>query len=188
MTEPVKIALKVASLSSSKADVGAYALVLQEIGERRRQLPIIIGASEAQAISIEMRGIVTPRPLTYNLFATTLEVMRIKLEEVYIYKVNKGIYYSYLMLRGDDGEPVRIDARTSDAVSLALRLDAPIYIDERILESEYIRPEDYTPDKEGQAPPHRDADQLRQLLQQAVEAENYEEAARLRDELNEVKK
>lgn len=186
MTEPVKIALKVASLSNSKAEVGAYALVLQEIGERRRQLPIIIGAGEAQAISIEMRGIVTPRPLTYNLFATTLEVMRIELTEVYIYKASKGVFFSYLILRSGD-ETVRIDARTSDAISLALRMGAPIYIDERILESEYIRPEDYN-DEEFAMPKQRSVAQLRKLLQHAVEAEDYEAAARLRDELNEKMK
>lgn len=120
-----KIELQVLNISNSQAQAGAYALVLGEVGGER-QLPIIIGATEAQAMVIEMKGIVPPRPLTHNLFASVLEVLGVKLMRILIYKVDNGVFYSYLYMKAEE-TILRIDARTSDAVALALRMNAPIF-------------------------------------------------------------
>ena len=112
-----KIELQVLNISNSQAQAGAYALVLGEVGGER-QLPIIIGATEAQAMVIEMKGIVPPRPLTHNLFASVLEVLGVKLMRILIYKVDNGVFYSYLYMKAEE-TILRIDARTSDAVALA---------------------------------------------------------------------
>ena len=93
-----KIELQVLNISNSQAQAGAYALVLGEAGGER-QLPIIIGATEAQAMVIEMKGIVPPRPLTHNLFASVLEVLGVKLMRILIYKVDNGVFYSYLYMK-----------------------------------------------------------------------------------------
>ena len=110
-----KIELQVLNISNSQAQAGAYALVLGEVGGER-QLPIIIGATEAQAMVIEMKGIVPPRPLTHNLFASVLEVLGVKLMRILIYKVDNGVFYSYLYMKAEE-TILRIDARTSDAVA-----------------------------------------------------------------------
>ena len=132
-----KIELQVLNISNSQAQAGAYALVLGEVGGKR-QLPIIIGATEAQAMVIEMKGIVPPRPLTHNLFASVLEVLGVKLMRILIYKVDNGVFYSYLYMKAEE-TILRIDARTSDAVALALRMNAPIFVYEDILEAECLK-------------------------------------------------
>lgn len=187
-----KIELQVLNISNSQAQAGAYALVL---GERdgERQLPIIIGATEAQTIIIEMRGIVPPRPLTYNLFASVLEILGVKLIHILIYKVDNGVFYSFLYIRAEE-TIIRVDARTSDAVALALRMDAPIFIYEEILEAECLRTdksytdstEDNEPEKDD-LPPEEKIDLLKAALQKAVDEEDYERAARLRDQINQFK-
>lgn len=187
-----KIELQVLNISNSQAQAGAYALVL---GERNgeRQLPIIIGATEAQTIIIEMRGIVPPRPLTYNLFASVLEILGVKLIRILIYKVDNGVFYSFLYIRTEE-TIIRVDARTSDAVALALRMDAPIFIYEEILEAECLRTdksytdsmEDNEPEKDD-LPPEEKIDLLKAALQKAVDEEDYERAARLRDQINQFK-
>ena len=105
-----KIELQVLNISNSQAQAGAYALVLGEV-DGKRQLPIIIGAAEAQAMVIEMKGIVPPRPLTHNLFASVLEVLGVKLLRILIYKVDNGVFYSYLYMKAEE-TILRIDART----------------------------------------------------------------------------
>lgn len=111
------------NISNSQAQAGAYAMVLGEINGMR-QLPVIIGSAEAQSMMIEMRGIVPPRPLTHTLFASVLKILGATLLRVLIYKVDNGVFYSYLYMKTEE-TILRIDARTSDAVALALRMDAP---------------------------------------------------------------
>lgn len=187
-----KIELQVLNISNSQAQVGAYALVLGEVNGER-QLPVIIGASEAQAMVIEMKGIVPPRPLTHNLFASVLEVLGVKLMRILIYKVNNGVFYSYLYMKADE-TILRIDARTSDAVALALRMDAPIFIYEEILQSECLKqgkkpinpPED-SENAKGSFQQEDTLDMLKAALQKAVEEEDYERAALLRDQISQQK-
>lgn len=188
-----KIELQVLNISNSQAQAGAYALVLGEAGGER-QLPIIIGATEAQAMVIEMKGIVPPRPLTHNLFASVLEVLGVKLMRVLIYKVDNGVFYSYLYMKAEE-TILRIDARTSDAVALALRMNAPIFVYEDILETECLKTgESSTDPVVGGNDPDKEellqedtADILKAALQKAIEEEDYERAAQLRDQINQLK-
>ena len=135
MSRP-KIELQVVTISASQVQAGAYAMLLAEKGGNR-QLPIIIGASEAQAIIMEMRGITPPRPLTHELFASVIEVLGAKILRVLIYRAENGIFYSYIFMGAGD-KLLRVDSRTSDAIALALHTHAPIYIYEEILESEKL--------------------------------------------------
>lgn len=188
-----KIELQVLNISNSQAQAGAYALVLGE-ADGGRQLPIIIGATEAQAMVIEMKGIVPPRPLTHNLFASVLEVLGVKLMRVLIYKVDNGVFYSYLYMKAEE-TILRIDARTSDAVALALRMNAPIFVYEDILETECLKTGESStgpmvrgndPDKE-ELLQEDTAGILKAALQKAIEEEDYERAAQLRDQIKQLK-
>jgi bifunctional DNase/RNase len=182
-----KIELQVLNISNSQAQAGAYALVLGEV-DGKRQLPVIIGASEAQSMVIELKGIVPPRPLTHNLFASVLEVLGVKLMRVLIYKVDNGVFYSYLYMKSEE-TILRVDARTSDAVALALRMNAPIFVYEDILETECLKTEgDITAGNvPAQDAPEDTLDALKAALQKAVEEEDYERAALLRDQINQRK-
>lgn len=183
-----KIELQVSNISNSQAQIGAYALVLGEV-DGERELPVIIGASEAQAMVIELKGIAPPRPMTHNLFASVLEALRVKLMQVLIYKVDNGVFYSYLYMKTEESI-LRIDARTSDAVALALRMQAPIFVYEEILETERLKTEangENETDK-GATSQKNPLDALKIALQKAIEEENYEQAAVLRDQINQQTK
>ena len=187
-----KIELQVLNISNSQAQAGAYAMVLGEINGMR-QLPVIIGSAEAQSMMIEMRGIVPPRPLTHTLFASVLKVLGANLLRVLIYKVDNGVFYSYLYMKAEE-TILRIDARTSDAVALALRMDAPIFVYDDILEAECLKTEhSITPMKEQDldedpATQQKTLEQLKTALQNAIDEEDYERAAQLRDIINQHKK
>lgn len=182
-----KIELQVLNISNSQAQVGAYALLLGEV-DGERQLPIIIGPAEAQATALCLKGIRARRPLTHDLFYACLNVLGATLLRVLIHKANEGIFYSYLYLKKDQ-EIIRLDARTSDAIALAVRTDCPIFIYESILEKECIRITDSdkpkkNPGEESNATSiPTDVNILKEALQKAIEEENYELAARLRDEI-----
>lgn len=187
MNERKKIELRVANLTSSQTQAGAYILVLSEVGTRR-SVPIIIGISEAQAIMLELKGIMTPRPLTHVLFASVLEALGVKLLRAVIYKAEKGIFYTYLYLRS--GQMIlRVDSRTSDAVALALRMKAPILIYEDILNAESTMKGLH--DDLHDIPSGNDriinVDWLKEALQKAIDEEDYEQAAVLRDQINHLK-
>ena len=142
---------------------------------------------------IEMRGIVPPRPLTHTLFASVLKVLGANLLRVLIYKVDNGVFYSYLYMKAEE-TILRIDARTSDAVALALRMDAPIFVYDDILEAECLKTEhSITPMKEqdpdkAPATQQKTLEQLKTALQNAIDEEDYERAAQLRDIINQHKK
>lgn len=185
-----KIELQVLNISNSQAQVGAYALVLGEV-EGERQLPIIIGPAEAQATAICLKGVKAPRPLTHDLFYTCLNILGVKMLRVLIYKAKEGVFYSYIYLQREE-EIIRIDSRTSDAIALAVRSDSPIYIYESILEKEYIRmdaPEqpDTKQKKKAKVSEAVNPNTLKEALEKAIREENYELAARLRDEINQLK-
>lgn len=188
-----KVELQVVSISNSQAQVGAFALVLGEV-EGERQLPIIIGPTEAQATSLYLKGMKTPRPLTHDLFYTCINVLGATLLRVLIYKAVDGVFYSYLYIKRDE-EIIRIDARTSDAIALAVRADCAIFIYESILERECIRITDAESDEiaeenaeESQYQPQpENLATLEEALSKAIKEEKYELAARLRDEIKRLK-
>ncbi|WP_455585815.1 bifunctional nuclease domain-containing protein [Bacteroides sp.] len=187
-----KVELQVLDISNSQAQVGAYALVLGEVDGKRR-LPIIIGPAEAQATALCLKGVKAPRPLTHDLFYTCLNVLGTKILRVLIYKAKEGVFYSYIYLQKEE-EIIRIDSRTSDAIALAVRSNCPIYIYESILEKEYLRlddPENPTEEddeeEEEETGDSTNVSSLEEALNRAIQEENYELAARLRDEINRKK-
>ena len=127
-----RISLHVLGLSYSQLQSGAYALILAEDRGPRR-IPVIIGAAEAQSIAITLEGIRTPRPLTHDLFVSFAHAFGVKLKEVFIYRFEDGIFSSELTF-GDGTRSVQIDARTSDAIALALRTHTPIFTTRSIIE------------------------------------------------------
>ncbi|HTH81613.1 MAG TPA: bifunctional nuclease family protein [Mucilaginibacter sp.] len=192
-----KIKLDIVGLSYSQTQSGAYALVLGEINGRRR-LPIIIGSFEAQAIAIEIEKMTPSRPLTHDLFKSFAEAYHIMVQEVIIYNLVDGIFYSKLIC-SDGKKMMEIDARTSDAIAVAVRFDCPIYTYEFILSSAGIviegndfvyleniteTPEEVTPVTSASGFAGLSIDELKTKLQEALTEESYERAAKIRDELN----
>jgi uncharacterized protein len=194
-----KIELDIVGLSYSQTQSGAYALVLGEINGRRR-LPIIIGSFEAQAIAIEIEKMTPSRPLTHDLFKTFAQSFNISVQEVIIYNLVDGIFYAKLIC-SDGKRTMEIDARTSDAIAISVRFSCPIYTYEFILSTagiviegnEFVYLENInegvTEDKPNVTASASNyaslsEDELRTRLQEALNEEAYEKAAKLRDELN----
>ncbi len=192
-----KIRLDIIGMSYSQSQSGAYALLLGERDGKRR-LPIIIGGFEAQAIAIELEKIRTPRPLTHDLFKSFADVYHIEVSEVVINKFSEGIFYAKLVC-SDGKQEEEVDSRTSDAIALALRFNCPVYTYESIMvaagilmeeEAELMKPEDQKSENETVAHvSFTDAtvDELGEMLQNAIEKEEYEKASQIRDELNKRK-
>lgn len=201
-----KIRLNVLGISYSQTQTGAYALVLtEEKGDRR--IPIIIGGFEAQAIAIQLEGLKPPRPLTHDLFLSFSMSFRINLVEVDIFKLEEGVFYSKLICN-NGGKNIEIDARTSDAIALALRFKCPIYTSEEILQKSGIvidieqvgkakvskkQPKDIESTDISTLPgsekyKNLDAGALEKLLEEAVKNEEYEKASMIRDEIERRKK
>ena len=197
------IQLTIKGISYSQTQSGAYALVLSEI-EGTRTLPIIIGAFEAQSIAIALETeIRPPRPLTHDLFKTFSDTFGIKIKEVIIHKLVDGVFFSSLVCEKNEKEEM-IDARTSDAIAIAVRFNAPIYTYENILDKAgiYLKAEeemalegkselkknpvdfDESKSKEKTSFSKLSLTQLQEQLHQAVVNENYELAAKIRDEIS----
>lgn len=192
-----KVKLNVLGLSYSQTQSGAYALVLsEEEGERR--IPIIIGGYEAQAIAIELEGLKPPRPLTHDLFLSLANAIDVEITEVNIYKLEEGIFYSELTII-KDGRNIKIDARTSDAIALALRFKCPIYTTSDILsksgivldfgketESKEKTQEKQTSSSSGSSAKFSkyNLKELNEMMEKAISDENYELATQIRDEIN----
>ena len=191
-----KIKLDIVGLSYSQTQSGAYALVLGEVSGRRR-LPIIIGGFEAQAIAIEIEKMTPSRPLTHDLFKSFAQAYHVNILEVIIYNLVDGIFYAKLMCN-DGKKTVEIDARTSDAIALAVRFECPIYTYEFILATAgiVIEGNDFvflenidatTEEKVATSSSNYTSlsdDELKTKLQEALTEEAYEKAARIRDEIS----
>jgi len=192
-----KIKLDIVGLSYSQTQSGAYALVLGEVSGRRR-LPIIIGSFEAQAIAIEIEKMTPSRPLTHDLFKSFAQAYHITIQEIIIYNLIDGIFYSKLVC-SDGRKTVEIDARTSDAIAMAVRFDCPIYTYEFILSTAgiviegndfvYLENMSETPEEKtsvGSTGNYASLseEELKTKLQEALTEEAYEKAAKIRDELN----
>lgn len=197
-----KVRLEIVGLSYSQTQSGAYALVLGESAGTRR-LPIIIGGFEAQAIAIELEKMTPSRPLTHDLFKTFAETFDIHVNEVLIYNLVEGIFYAKLICN-DGTKDVEIDARTSDAIALAVRFSCPIFTYEFILKSAGIVLDDENAGLAGNIEAEatvsegttgseddlksKSTEELKSMLQTALDDEQYETASKIRDELNIRKK
>ncbi|MAW65026.1 MAG: hypothetical protein CMD18_02415 [Flavobacteriales bacterium] len=195
-----KIGLEIIGLSYSQTQSGAYALVLGE-KEGKRRLPIIIGGFEAQAIAIELENMTPSRPLTHDLFKTFASTFEINIKEVIIYNLVEGIFFAKLICK-QAGTEVEIDARTSDAIALAVRFNCPVFTFEFILSSAGIILDDESEslDFEGEANVEdkissmvdekssdlskKSTHELELLLKEAIQKEDYERASLIRDEMN----
>lgn len=191
-----RIELDIVALSHSMTQSHNYAVVL---GERRgqRRLPIVIGSFEAQAIAVAMERMVPNRPLTHDLFKSTLDTFGIQLKEVVINNLLDGIFYARLVCM-KNGELFEIDSRTSDAIAMAVRFECPIFTYDFILEAAGVVLEE-NEENAGNAgvvgsapmPANLDSDALetysmealKRRLSEVLEAEDYESAAKIRDEM-----
>ncbi|MGV3504303.1 MAG: bifunctional nuclease domain-containing protein [Adhaeribacter sp.] len=197
-----KIPLEILGLSSSQSQTGSFALVLGE-KEGNRRLPIIIGMFEAQSIAIQIEKISPNRPLTHDLFKSFAQQVNVTIVEVLISDLKEGVFYSKIVCHDGERE-FDLDARPSDAIAIGLRFGVPIYTVESVLSEAGIILSDLEEEEEEEtdeietsvsASPARSeagktnlrdvsVDELNKLLEDALEKEDYERAAKIRDELN----
>ena len=198
------VRLNIKGISYSQTQNGAYALILNEV-DGDRKLPIVIGAFEAQSIAIALeKEIKPPRPLTHDLFKSFSDRFGIVIKQVIIHKLVDGVFYSSLICERESVEEI-IDARTSDAIALALRFKAPIFTYKNILDKAgiYLKVNPKKDNEEDsilvddivaeeiesvtapeQSYQEKSLDELHQLLEEAVINEDYEAAAKIRDEIS----
>lgn len=191
-----KVQMEIIGLASSPQSSGSYALILQETGGGMRRLSILIGTDLAQSIALELEGIKPPRPITHDLLKNILDAVGATLLEVTINDLKDGTFYAILTL---DATPSEIDARPSDAIALAIRCGAPIYVAESVIAEAGVVPQDEEElDEDDEESFDEPADSqevveqerpktLREVLQtkldDAVKREDYERAAQIRDEI-----
>lgn len=187
-----RVKLKLIGLTFSQVQAGAYALILAE-NEGVRRFPVMIGTPEAQSIAIFMEGLHPPRPLTHDLFVSLTGILNIKLKEIFISKYEDGIFFSELIF--DDGiKEIHLDARTSDAIAIAIRAKADIFITEEIMsevsiemEEEIIEETENSSRETGLTIDQMNLDELQKKLDEAIVMENYEKASYIRDTINKLK-
>lgn len=181
--------LTLVGITYNQIESGVYALILQEAGGQRR-LPIVIGASEAQSIECKLQEIIPPRPLTHDLTVNIMRAYGLVLKAIEIKRIEGGIFAADLFLTDGERELV-IDSRSSDAIALAIRMGAPIYTTERVLAAvgierrgEPVRKRRGPALSDDQNPETLSLKRLEELLADAVDKERYEEAARLKKEID----
>ena len=176
--------LNVVGITYSQIERGVYAIILQQENTNRR-LPIVIGTSEAQSIECKLQNIKTPRPLTHDLMISCLRNYGVEITEIYIRRLPNGVFTADLKLSSDE-KTIIMDSRPSDAIALALRSDAPIYTSQEVMDEAGFDVKD-TNKKQDKAPvsySEMSIDELNKMLQIAVENEQYEEASRIKKEID----
>lgn len=199
------IRLHIRGISYSQTQTGAYALILEE-DFGKRKIPVIIGSFEAQSIALALeKDITPPRPITHDLFTTFARSFHIIVKAVFIYKLKDGIFYSNILFQNrDTDEEIEIDSRTSDAIALAVRFEAPVYATKEILEKAGVYMEMNEEELATESTFEKALDtienqlnindiedsfahltdfEINDLISKAIENEDYETAAKLRDEL-----
>lgn len=195
-----KLQVDILGLSTSPHTNGAYALILYEV-EGKRKLPIIIGGFEAQAIALKLENIKPPRPFTHDLFKQIADAFDLHVNEVFIDELHNETFYAKVICEMN-GVVHEIDARPSDAIAIAVRFSAPIFVSEEIMneagiveerqkeeEEEQTAAEELV-EQQGEAEPAKGealADELNRKLEEAINREDYEEAARIRDEISRLR-
>lgn len=186
--------MEILGLSTSPSSGGAYALILAEAKGSRR-LPIIIGSSEAQAIALELENIKPPRPMTHDLLKNVIVNFDSKVKQILINDLAEGTFYARIIVeRGD--QLFEIDARPSDAIALAIRFSSPIFVSDKILSEAGITAEPEVSKSSTKSPKKKESagekelsklDKLEVDLHTAIETENYEKAAKIRDQIQKMK-
>ncbi len=187
-----KIQCEILGLSTSPATGGAYAILLKEVNGVRR-LPIIIGAFEAQAIALEIEGIKPPRPLTHDLLKQLIDNLGATVVEIVVDELRENTFYAKIVL-DVSGLTNEIDARPSDAIALAVRADAPIYVSEQVMDTAAFIPSEESEEYKDKEPFTEPAESksytkesqlavLQDKLREALEREEYERAAKIRDDI-----
>ncbi|MXO32547.1 bifunctional nuclease family protein [Apibacter sp. B2912] len=199
------IRLHIRGISYSQTQTGAYALILEE-DFGKRKIPVIIGSFEAQSIALALeKDITPPRPITHDLFTTFAKSFHIVVKAVFIYKLKDGVFYSNILFQNrDTDEEIEIDSRTSDAIALAVRFEAPVYATKEILEKAGVYTEMNEDELANESTfekaldtienqlnindiedsfAHLTDSEINDLISKAIENEDYETAAKLRDEL-----
>lgn len=185
-----KVQMEILGLTASPQSSGSYALILQETAGPRR-LSILIGQEAAQNIAVELEAIKPPRPVTHDLLKSILDALGARVVDVTITDLEEGTFYATIAL---DSTDTQLDARPSDAIALAIRCGAPIFVTEEVMEEASVVPQDEDEDEGDDSdvadePPDTDQprterESLQQKLEEAVRNEDYERAAQLRDELD----
>lgn len=200
--EEERVQLEVMGISYTPLQSGAFALLLAQVDGPYR-IPMVIGATEAQSIAIRLEGIVTPRPITHDLFSSLAHAFSLELKEVYIYKFENGIFYSEMKFT-DGIKEATLESRASDAIAIAMRTGAPIYTTKAImhltgtiLESKGSIDDD-SAEEESASSPHEASssqsledmtdDQLKEYLDRLIAEENYEKAAQISEIIKNRKK
>lgn len=192
------VELEILGLSSNHSQSGSFTLVMGEV-EGSRRLPIVIGMFEAQAIAIEIEKIIPNRPMTHDLFKSFSDSFKFEIAKIVISDMKEGVFYAKIHCK-NSATLVEIDSRPSDAIAIAVRFAAPIFCAEKVMSEAAI---EFTEEdkklestKESQSPPPKASpkkepslkdfslDKLNQLLEKAITNEDYERAARIRDEIN----
>lgn len=204
--------MDILGLSTSPGTGGAYALILSEV-EGNRRLPIIIGTFEAQAIALELEHIKPPRPMTHDLLKNVVQSLNAYVKNIFINDLSEGTFYAQIVYEDENGSNLEQDARPSDAIALAIRFNAPIFVtdtilneagivseegDEEDIESALSGSESQTgqeessygtgsSEQEKEESPKSELDELQRDLKSAIENEDYEKAAKIRDQINKLK-
>jgi len=195
-----KIQLEIRGIEYSQTQSGSYVLDLKEVGGRRR-MPILIGGFEAQAIAVALEKMIPNRPMTHDLFVSFLGQLNARVKEIIIHEFFEGLFKANIVME-QDGIEMTIDSRSSDAVAIAVRFNAPIYTTEKVLrevshlsESKEEEEHEDIPDDDLEEFPMEDDSfeevdtaLLEHQLNEALEQEDYEKASRIRDEINKRKK
>lgn len=192
------IELEILGLSSNHSQSGAFTLVMGEV-EGNRRLPIVIGMFEAQAIAIEIEKIIPNRPMTHDLFKSFAESFHFEIDRILISDMKEGVFYAKIICKSEL-TVVEIDSRPSDAIAIAVRFNAPIFCAEKVMTEAAMEftEEDrkIAEEEEAKTPVQRvttqkesslkdfSLDKLNQMLEKAINNEDYEKAARIRDEIN----
>jgi len=185
------VPLRILSVNPSSVGASSYILLLESDNSQAMRFPIVIGSQEAQSISVYLENIQTSRPLTHDLCVNLLSHSNVTLQRVIITDFKDGIFYANLEVK-KDGEILVIDARPSDSIALAIRLAIPILISNKLLSDICIPEEEFMDELEGdmlpqeKVPVMRSKSELEDLLNKALSEENYEEAAKIRDEIDKL--
>ena len=183
--------MRILSVNPSSVGASSYILLLEADNSQALRFPIVIGSQEAQSISVHLEKIQPSRPLTHDLCVNLLSHSNVAIQKVLITDFKDGIFYANLEV-SKEGEVINVDARPSDSIALAIRLDIPILISEKLLNEICIPEDEFLDELEDEldllekVPVVKSKSELESLLLKALQEENYEEAAKLRDEIEKL--